>query len=137
MSEEFGGLFFLIIYLIILGGTGYYTYSTVFQTNSFLEKYRIDSSGAFMVRFAGTFLIPVVILMIYMLLVSIKGNWIFFVYGFLQAFTAAIVGYWTVEKSNYRNLDDEKISREGYIAPIAFCIAWGVVIYGGSSVIYQ
>ena len=92
MSDEFGGLIFLIIYVLILVGTGYYTYSTVFQTQRFLNKYRIDNSGAFMVRFAGTFLIPVVILMIYMLVTGIAGNWIFFVYGFLQSIAAVIVG---------------------------------------------
>tara|TARA_A100001011_G_C14010109_1_gene715113 strand:- start:377 stop:790 length:414 start_codon:yes stop_codon:yes gene_type:complete len=137
MSEEFGGLIFLIIYILILVGTGYYTYSTVFQTQRFLYKYRIDNSGAFMVRFAGTFLIPIVILMIYMLGTGIAGNWIFFVYGFLQSIVAVILGYWTVERSTYRDIDGEKFSREGYLAPISFCVAWAIVIYGGSSVIYQ
>ena len=60
MIEEFNGVIYLGLYLIILIGTAYYTYSTVFQTDKFLEKYGIDQSGAFMIRFAGTFLIPVV-----------------------------------------------------------------------------
>ena len=136
MIEEFNGVIYFGIYLIILIGTAYYTYSTIFQTDKFLEKYGIDQSGAFMIRFAGTFLIPIVILMVYMLLNGISGNWIIFVYGFLQAVTAAIVGYWTVEKSPYKTSKDEKFSSEGYLAPVGFTIAWGVVIYGTSPAIY-
>ena len=136
MIEEFNGVIYLVIYLIILLGTAYYTYSTVFQTDKFLDKYGIDQSGAFMVRFAGTFLIPIVLLLIYMLFRGIAGNWIIFVYGFLQSITAAVVGYWTVEKSSYKTTNDEKFSSEGYLAPIVFTIAWGVLIFGTSAVIY-
>ena len=136
MIEEFNGVIYLGVYLIILIGTAYYTFSTVFQTDKFLEKYGIDQSGAFMIRFAGTFLIPVVLLMIYMLFRGISGNWIIFIYGFLQAITATIVGYWTVEKSNYKTTSGEKMSTEGYLAPLGFTIAWGAVIYGTSTVIY-
>ena len=136
MIDEFNGVVYLGIYLIILVGTAYYTYSTVFQTDKFLEKYGIDQSGAFMIRFAGTFLIPVVLIMVYMLLTGISGNWIIFVYGFLQAITATVVGYWTVEKSHYKTNKGEKVSSEGYLAPLGFTFAWGVVIYGTSAVIY-
>tara|TARA_B100000902_G_C27165332_1_gene840886 strand:- start:623 stop:1033 length:411 start_codon:yes stop_codon:yes gene_type:complete len=136
MIEEFNGVIYLGLYLIILIGTAYYTYSTVFQTDKFLEKYGIDQSGAFMIRFAGTFLVPMVLLMVYMLLTGISGNWIIFVYGFLQAVTATIVGYWTVEKSHYKTITGEKVSSEGYLAPLGFTFAWGVVIYGTSAVIY-
>ena len=136
MIDEFNGVVYLGIYLIILVGTAYYTYSTVFQTDKFLEKYGIDQSGAFMIRFAGTFLIPVVLIMVYMLLTGISGNWIIFVYGFLQAITATVVGYWTVEKSHYKTNTGEKVSSEGYLAPLGFTFAWGVVIYGTSAVIY-
>ena len=136
MIEEFNGVIYLGIYLVILIGTAYYTFSTVFQTDKFLEKYGIDQSGAFMIRFAGTFLIPVVLLMIYMLFRGISGNWIIFVYGFLQAVAATVVGYWTVEKSHYKTIKGEKISSEGYLAPIGFTLAWGIVIYGTSAAIY-
>ena len=136
MIEEFNGVIYLGIYLIILIGTAYYTFSTIFQTDKFLEKYGIDQSGAFMTRFAGTFLIPVVLLMVYMLFRGISGNWIIFVYGFLQAVTATVVGFWTVEKSHYKTTKGEKMSSEGYLAPIGFTIAWGVMIYGTSTVIY-
>ena len=137
MVEEFNGILYLGLYLIILLGTAYYTYSTLFQTDKFLEKYGIDQSGAFMIRFAGTFLIPFVLLMVYMLFTSISGNWIIFVYGFLQALTATIVGYWTVEKSHYKTISGEKVSAEGYIAPLGFTIAWLIVIYGTSAMIYS
>ena len=136
MVAEFNGFIYLGVYFLILIGTAYYCYLTVFQTNQFMDKYEIDSSGAFMVRFAGTFLIPVVVLMIYMLINGISGNWIFFVYGFLQAVSASVIGYWTVEKSGFTTSKDNKFNTEGYISPIGFSLAWLIVIFGTSDKIY-
>ena len=136
MIEESNGVIYLGLYILLLIGTAYYAFSTVFQTGKFLNKYGIHPSGAFMIRFAGTFLIPVVLLGIYILLNGISGNWVFFVYGFLQAICATIIGLWTVEKSEYRTIEGEKMSSEGYLAPLGFTIVWAIVIYGTSSVIY-
>ncbi len=108
MVEEFNGIVFLVIYILLLLGTAYYCFQTICMTDKFLEKYNIDQSGAFMTRFAGTFLLPLIIIMIYMLFKGIAGHWMIFVYCFLQSITALVVGFWTVEKSNFTTTKGEK-----------------------------
>jgi hypothetical protein len=136
MIEEFNGIIFLGIYILILLGTAYYCFQTIFMTDKFLEKYSMDGSGAFMTRFAGTFILPFVIIMIYMLFKGITGHWIIFAYGFMQSITALIVGFWTVEMSNFTTTKGEKMSREGYLAPLFFSIVWTILIYGVADKIY-
>ena len=130
MVEAFNGIIFLSIYILILIGTAYYCFQTVFMTDKFIEKYNIDQSGAFMTRFAGTFILPIVIIMIYMLFKGITGHWMIFAYGLMQSVTALIVGIWTVEMSDFTTAKGEKISREGYLAPLFFSILWTILIYG-------
>ena len=136
MVEEFNGIIFLVIYLIILLGIAYYGFQTVFMTEKFLQKYGVDPSGAFMTRFSGTFMLPFVIVMIYMLFEGISGHWLIFAFGFLQSITALIVGYWTVEKSDFRTTGGEKFSKEGYFAPLFFVVVWSILIYGVADKIY-
>ena len=136
MVDEFNGVIFLSIYILILLGTAYYCFQTIFMTDKFLEKYNIDQSGAFMTRFAGTFILPIVIIMIYMLFNGIMGHWIIFAYGLMQSITALIVGIWTVEMSKFTTTKGEKISREGYLAPLFFSIVWTILIYGVADKIY-
>ena len=136
MIEEFNGVIFLVIYVIILLGIAYYCFQTVFTTRKFLQKYDIDQSGAFMTRFSGTFMLPFVIVMIYMLLDGIAGHWMIFAYGFLQSIAALVIGYWTVEMSDFRTTSGEKISKEGYFAPLCFAIVWTILIYGVADRIY-
>ena len=136
MVEEFNGVIFLAIYVIILVGISSYCFQTIFMTRNFLQKYGIDQSGAFMTRFSGTFMLPFVIVMIYMLFDGISGHWMIFSYGFLQSITALVIGYWTVEMSDFRTTNGEKISKEGYLAPLCFAIVWTILIYGVADRIY-
>ena len=136
MVEEFNGVIFLAIYVIILVGIAFYCFHTIFMTRNFLQKYGIDQSGAFMTRFSGTFMLPFVIAMIYMLFDGISGHWMIFSYGFLQSITALVIGYWTVELSDFRTTKGEKISKEGYLAPLCFAIVWTILIYGVADRIY-
>ena len=136
MIDGFNGVIFLGIYILILLGIAFYCFQIIFMTDKFLEKYNIDQSGAFMTRFSGTFILPIVILMIYMLFNGIMGHWIIFAYGLMQSITALIVGIWTVEMSEFRTAKGEKISREGYLAPLFFSILWTILIYGVADKIY-
>lgn len=136
MIDGFNGVIFLSIYILILLGIAFYCFQIIFMTDKFLEKYNIDQSGAFMTRFSGTFILPIVILMIYMLFNGIMGHWIIFAYGLMQSITALIVGIWTVEMSEFTTAKGEKISREGYLAPLFFSILWTILIYGVADKIY-
>jgi hypothetical protein len=51
MVENFNGIFYLVIFLIVLAMNIFYGYNCLFKTKQFLEKYEIDVSGAFLQGF--------------------------------------------------------------------------------------
>ena len=51
MIEKFNGVFYLILFLIHFIGFAYYGFRCVFQTQSFLDQYGMDATGAGVVRF--------------------------------------------------------------------------------------
>ena len=46
MVEKFNGVFYLILFLIHFIGFAYYGFRCVFQTQSFLDQYGMDATGA-------------------------------------------------------------------------------------------
>ncbi|PPR79895.1 MAG: hypothetical protein CFH01_00104 [Alphaproteobacteria bacterium MarineAlpha2_Bin1] len=136
MIEEFNGVFFLIIYIILFIGFIYYAFQTLFATAKFIEKYSIDQSGAFMVRFVGTFISAFALIQLYIFFDGIEGHWAFFLFGLLQSVIAFVSNLITVEFSDYKTNKGEKITKEGYIAPLVFTILWVILIYGVQEKIY-
>ncbi len=137
MIEEFNGVFYLIIYIILFIGFVFYAFQTLLGTAKFIEKYNIDQSGAFMVRFVGTFITAFALIQLYIFFDGIEGHWAFFLFGLLQAIVAFVANLITVEFSDYKTNKGEKISKEGYIAPLVFTILWLVLIYGVQDKIYM
>ena len=136
MIEEFNGILYLIIYVILFIGNVFYAFQTLFGTAKFIEKYNIDQSGAFMVRFIGTFISAFALIQLYIFFDGIEGHWAFFLFGLLQSVLAVVANLITVEFSNYRTKKGEKITKEGYIAPFVFTIMWLIIIYGVQDKIY-
>jgi hypothetical protein len=60
MIENFNGIFYLVIFLIVLAMNIFYGYNCLFKTKQFLEKYEIDISGAFFARFSGSLIVATV-----------------------------------------------------------------------------
>ena len=53
MLENFNGIFYLVIFLIILAMNAFYAYNCLFNTKNFISKYGVDVTAAFFARFAG------------------------------------------------------------------------------------
>ena len=51
MIEKFNGIIYLILFLVHFIGFAYYGFRCVFQTQSFLNQYGMDATGAGVVRF--------------------------------------------------------------------------------------
>ena len=113
-------LIFVLIALIIFGNL-IYAYQCIFQTRKYIEKYGFGEGSAIMTRLVGTFAAGFAITLAIALLTSIKGAWLLFVYGFVQACIGAVVCFQTIH-SHWGSVDGLKTSAEGYIAPaiIAF-----------------
>ncbi len=137
MVEDFNGILYLIIYIILFLGSVYYGYQVVFGTSKFIKKYNIDQSGAFFVRFLGTNIIAFALIQLYLFFDGIGGHWAFFLYALIQSIIAFVANLVTVEFSDYKNNKNEKISKEGYLAPLGFVILWLIFIYGVQDKIYM
>ena len=81
MIEKFNGIFYLIVFLVHFIGFAYYGFRCVFQTQSFLNQYGMDATGASIVRFFGSIFIGSTLMAIYVGFIrpnGLEATWGFF-----------------------------------------------------------
>ena len=83
-----------------------------------------------MTRLVGTFAAGFAVTLIIAILTSIKGAWLLFVYGFVQACIGAGVCYQTIH-SHWGSVEGVKTSAEGYIAPAIVALLNLIVLVVG------
>ena len=81
MIENFGGsILYLILFLIQLLGLSFYCYLILLNPKSIINDYQVGDGAMPVVRLIGSFILPTVLLGIYLLFTSIEGAWVFFVF---------------------------------------------------------
>ena len=83
MVENFGNVFYLIIYIVNLLGLAYYTYLTYLNPKQLINDYELGDDSIVVVRVVGSFVLSYVIIGIILLFTSIQGAWIYFVTGLM------------------------------------------------------
>ena len=84
MIENFGGsIVYLILFLIQLLGLAFYSYLILFTPKTVTSDYRFGESAVPVVRLIGSFIIPFVLIGIYLMFTSIEGSWVYFVFGLM------------------------------------------------------
>ena len=83
MVENFGNIFYLIIYIINLLGLAYYTYLTYLNPKQLINDYETGDDSIVVIRVVGSFVLSYVIIGIILLFTSINGAWIYFVSGLM------------------------------------------------------
>ena len=137
MIEKFNGIIYLAIFIVHFIGYAVYAYRCVFATQSFLDQYAMDKTGAIMTRFFGAMFIGAVLMAIYIMFIrenGVDGTWGFFNLVFLQNLSAFIVGIYTI-KINKLGLT-EKTSIVGIIAPGILTLLSAILCYGLADKIY-
>ena len=134
MVANFNGIFYLIIFLIILLMNAFYGYNCLFRTKQFLEKYDIDISAAFFCRFAGGLIVAAVLMQLYILFRGTEATWAFFNFMFIIMTIIAISAYYTGEVDKLGRTD--QYSREGWLSTGGLAIGWGILCFGLSDKIY-
>ena len=87
MIEKFNGIIYLIIFIIHFIGYAVYAYRCVFATQSFLDQYGVDNTGAVMTRFFGSIFVGSFLMAIYVGFIragGLENTWAFFNLIFLQ-----------------------------------------------------
>ena len=143
MIENFNGIFFLILYLFVLVGNIYYSYSTLFNTKKWLEQYNTHHSALVVARILGSIISGFALVGIYILFTGVDGTWAYFIGLFLAFSIMTVAGIYSVEidwKKNYEGkegFENVKITKEAYIPPFIFSVLLAIIIYGVSDRIYS
>ena len=81
MIEKFNGIIYLVIYIIHFGMLAFYTAQLLVGTRQFMDKFGIDHTAAFMVRFLGAFFLAWILMALYIMFIrpnGVEGTWSFF-----------------------------------------------------------
>ena len=136
MIEKFNGIIYLLIYIIHFGILAFYASQLLVGTRKFMDKFAIDHTAAFMIRFLGAFFLAWILMAIYIMFVrpnGVEGTWAFFNLIFIQNICVFLVNTYSVKIDKTGVMND---SNEAIIAPLVFTILSAILIYGLSDKIY-
>ena len=80
MVENFGSIFYLILFIVQLLGLTFYSYLILFTPKTLVADYGFGEPAIPAVRLIGSFIIPIVLIGIYLMFTSIEGAWVYFVF---------------------------------------------------------
>ena len=137
MVAKFNGIIYLIIYVVHFGMLAFYAVQLLVGTRKFMDKFGIDHTAAFMIRFLGAFFLAWILMAIYLMFIrsnGVEGTWIFFNLIFI---THLLVFLTNIYSKNISKLGvTDKFTNEGIIVPFVLLVMSGVLCYGLSDKIY-
>ena len=137
MVDKFGNAFYLIIYLAHFIIVGSYAYQLVFDTKKFLKGRGVDKTATLITRFAGSFMIAIVIMAIYLAFIrpnGLIGAWAFFNLVFIINVSILVTNFYTL-KIDKTGLT-KKTRNDGIYAPLILVIISAILCYGLTDKIY-
>ena len=142
MIEAWGGTLNLILYLISMLGLGYYAFLTVLSPNTLVTRYDLGEKSVPIIRIVGTFVLPILILGIYLLFRGPEGAWLFFVLNFLVSTHQVILGWATrlkiIDPDSKQDVGDEIVGHVFVIIAIVLISSLSsVVIFSSISFNYM
>ena len=135
MIDNFGNVFYLIIFIINLLGLVYYTYLTYLNPKQLINDYETGDDSIVIIRVVGSFVLSYVIIGIILLFTSIQGAWIYFVTGLMISSFQLLYDLGTRMKiidKNYKVINKNSDT----IISIVFIVINVILINGLSDKIY-
>ena len=137
MIDKFNNVFYLIIYLAHFIIVGSYAYQLVFDTKKFLKGRGVDKTATLITRFAGSFMIGIVLMSIYVAFVrsgGLNATWAFFNLVFIINVSILVVNFYSL-KIDKTGLT-KKTRDDGIYAPLILVILSAILCYGLADKIY-
>tara|TARA_B100001173_G_scaffold253091_1_gene224387 strand:+ start:164 stop:583 length:420 start_codon:yes stop_codon:yes gene_type:complete len=137
MIEKFNGIIYLVIFIIHFGMLAFYAAQLLVGTKKFMDKFGIDHTAAFMVRFLGAFFLGWIVMALYIMFVrpnGVEGTWSFFNLIVITHLIVTITNFYSKNISKLGVTD--KFTNEGIIVPFILLILGSVLVYGLSDKIY-
>ena len=137
MLDKFSNLFYLIIYFAHFLIVGSYAYQLVFDTKKFLKGRGVDKTATLITRFAGSFMIGIVLMAIYIAFIRSGGldaTWAFFNLVFIINVSILITNFYSlrIDKTGLTR----KTKDDGIYAPLILVIMSAILCYGLADKIY-
>ena len=137
MIDKFGNIFYLIIYLAHFIIVGSYAYKLVFDTTKFLKGRGVDKTATLITRFAGSFMIALVLMAIYVAFIrsgGLEATWAFFNLIFIINVSILATNFYTL-KIDKTGLT-KKTRNDGIYATHVLVIISAVLCYGLADKMY-
>ena len=137
MIEKFNGIIYLVIFIIHFGMLAFYAGQLLVGTRKFMDKFAIDHTAAFMIRFLGAFFLGWILMALYIMFVrpnGVEGTWSFFNLLVITHLIVAITNFYSKNISKLGVTD--KFTNEGIIVPFILLIMGSILVYGLSDKIY-
>ena len=137
MVDKFNNAFYLVIYLAHFIIVGSYAYQLVFDTKKFLKGRGVDKTATLITRFAGSFMIGIVLMAVYIAFIRSSGlnaTWAFFNLVFIINVSILIINFYSlkIDKTGLTR----KTKDDGIYAPLILVILSAILCYGLAGKIY-
>ncbi len=137
MIDKFNNLFYLVIYIAHFFIVGGYAYQLVFDTKKFLKGRGVDKTATLITRFAGSFMIGMVLMAIYIAFIrsgGLEATWAFFNLIFIINVSILVTNFYSL-KIDKTGLT-KKTKNDGIYAPLILVIISAILCYGLADKIY-
>ena len=133
MIMAWGGTLNLILFLISMLGLGYYAFLTVLSPNTIVTRYDLGEKSVPIIRVVGTFVLPLLIIGVYLIFSGPEGAWIFLVLNFLVSTHQVILGWATrfkiIDPDSKQDVGDEIVGHVFVIIAIVLIYRLSYTIY--------
>tara|TARA_B100000579_G_scaffold430063_1_gene442833 strand:+ start:1946 stop:2362 length:417 start_codon:yes stop_codon:yes gene_type:complete len=137
MIDKFNNAFYLLIYLAHFTIVASYAYQLVFDTKKFLKGRGVDKTATLITRFAGSFMVGLVLMAIYVGFIrsgGLNATWAFFNIVFIINVSILIINFYSL-KIDKTGLT-KKTKDDGIYAPLVLAIMSAILCYGLADKIY-
>ena len=137
MLDKFNNIFLLIIFFAHFLIVGSYAYQLVFDTKKFLKGRGVDKTATLITRFAGSFMVAIVLMAIYVAFIrsgGLEATWAFFNLVFIINVAILVINFYSL-KIDKTGLT-KKTKNDGIYAPLILVIMSAILCYGLSDKIY-
>ena len=137
MIDKFNNLFYLIIFLAHFIIVGIYAYQLVFDTKKFLKGRGVDKTATLITRFAGSFMVGLVLMAIYIASIrsgGLEATWAFFNLVFIVNVSILVTNFYSL-KIDKTGLT-KKTKNDGIYAPLILTLMSAILCYGLADKIY-
>ena len=137
MVDKFNNIFFLIVYFAHFIIVGSYAFQLVFDTKKFLKGRGVDKTATLITRFAGSFMVGIVLMAIYIALIrpgGLEATWAFFNLVFIVNVSILVTNFYSlrIDKTGLTR----KTKDDGIYAPLVLVIMSAILCYGLADKIY-